>query len=68
MDEDILEDSHIDEKERMKLNSYNINKEKGIGTLQNFRCLLCHLVQIILRETNMAFYFDKIVDIILNHF
>ena len=31
------EDSYIDEKERMKLNSYNINKEKGIGTLQNFR-------------------------------
>ena len=37
MDEEVL-DSHIDEKERMKLNSYNINKEKGIGTLHNFRC------------------------------
>ena len=37
MDEGVLEDSYIDEKERMKLNSYNINKEKGIGTLQNFR-------------------------------
>ena len=32
-----MEDSHIDDKERMKLNSYNINKEKGIGTLENFR-------------------------------
>ena len=39
MDEGVLEDSYIDEKERMKLNSYNINKEKGIGTLQNFRWL-----------------------------
>ena len=39
MDEEVLEDSYIDEKERMKLNSYNINKEKGIGTLQNFRWL-----------------------------
>ena len=38
MDDGVLEDSYIDEKERMKLNSYNINKEKGIGTLQNFRC------------------------------
>ena len=39
MDQGVLEeeDSYIDEKERMKLNSYNINKEKGIGTLQNFR-------------------------------
>ena len=39
MDAEVLEDSYIDEKERMKLNSYNINKEKGIGTLQNFRWL-----------------------------
>ena len=38
MDDGVLEDSYIDEKERMKLNSYNINKEKGIGALQNFRC------------------------------
>ena len=37
MSDDLLEDSHIDDKERMKLNSYNINKEKGIGTLENFR-------------------------------
>ena len=39
MNDEVLEDSYIDEKERMKLNSYNINKEKGIGTLQNFRWL-----------------------------
>ena len=39
MDDGVLEDSYIDEKERMKLNSYNINKEKGIGALQNFRCV-----------------------------
>ena len=38
MNQEVLEDSYIDEKERMKLNSYNINKERGIGTLQNFRC------------------------------
>ena len=50
MNDQVLEDSYIDEKERMKLNSYNINKEKGIGTLQNFRWLdrespVCYLLE-----------------------
>ena len=59
MNDDILEDSHIDDKERMKLNSYNINKEKSIGTLENFRWSQPIMLIPVLSDVMTSFYFSK---------